>query len=165
MEGRRSRRSGRRPKAGALIILLALVLAALLTAPAAAASVSPTVIDNWKSGDASWVAASQGYDCGYKLDEWDPVAGMDGTYEVTCTCPDGDISFTITISNSNGYAFDWSSTYPISAVIVKAGRGANLFSYGSGATGDTELFGYRNKEISHVIFCFDELVEEPGPVM
>jgi len=61
----------------------------------------------------------------------------------------------ITITDSNGYTFKWESNYPITTVIVKAGTGANIFFYGAvGSTGDTGLYAYENKEISHVTFCW-----------
>jgi hypothetical protein len=78
----------------------------------------------------------------------DQLNGMDGTYDV-----DG-YGNTITISNSNGYKFDWSSTLAIGYVIVKAGTGANVYVYDPAVKGDANLVAYEGKEISHVTFCW-----------
>jgi len=77
---------------------------------------------------------------------------MNGTY-------DGE---NINITNSDSYTFDWESTeYPVCAVIVKAGTGANVYYYPEGTYEDTGLYAYDEKEISHVTFCFGE-EDDPG---
>lgn len=110
-----------------------------------------TIVNNWKSGNAAFECKSAGGECGfaYKIDEWDEYLGMDGAYETM----EGN---TIVILNSNGKTFDWTSEYPVCKVIVKAGRGAYVYSYPDGATHDEGLIGFQGKGISHVTFCYGE---------
>lgn len=78
----------------------------------------------------------------------------------TATFADGH-SNTLTILNSDGKVFDWSSSpNSIGAVIVKAGQGANVWFYDPQVWSDTGLYGYDNKAISHVTFCWN-----PDPEM
>ncbi len=132
------------------ILALVLVLMVVLATVAAAASVMPTLVDPWQSGNAA-------FECGqveccssefhYKIDN--NTAG-----NPTVITPEGN---TITITNSNGYTFDWQSNWPVSCVIVKGGRGANVYCY-RGAYSDTALVAPSGKEISHVTFCYNEPV-------
>ena len=106
---------------------------------------------------------SQGYDFGFKIDE----SPADGTY--TLTSADGvliggapeDPNNSVTISNSDGQFFDWSSTLGMDAVIVKAGPNANVFAYSPESFDDTLLHGPINPNnqepygVSHVEFCYD----------
>lgn len=63
----------------------------------------------------------------------------------------------ITISNSTGSVFDWSSTpNGIGAVMVKAGTGYNVYVYDPQAKSDTGLYAYQNKAVSHVTFCWNK---------
>ncbi len=105
---------------------------------------NPVVYNDWKAGNAA-------FECGQ----------IPGTYthafKVDAAAPNGTWvaeGNTITISNSNGKVFDWSALYGIGAVIVKAGTGANVWFYDPKSTGDTGLYGYANKDISHVTFCW-----------
>ncbi|MFP4438636.1 MAG: choice-of-anchor A family protein, partial [Chloroflexaceae bacterium] len=112
----------------------------------------PEPIDDWKSGDAAFECTQIGdYAGAYKID----AAAPNGTYAVD---GNGD---TITVSNSDGKVFDWSSTFGIGAVIVKAGRGANVWYYDPQATSDTGLYAYENKDISHVTFCWQDPSVDP----
>lgn len=140
-------------------VLLTLVLATAIVVPIAvwASSVEPYLVEDWQSGDA-------GFECGqvpccdsdfhYKFDEWQDE-NYDGAYTV-------DGPTTITISNNDGYSFDWTSEWPVSCVIVKGGPSANVYCYSSGSYGDTELFAPTNPNnnnpygISHVTFCYNE---------
>jgi len=110
-----------------------------------------TIVDNWKSGNAETECAAAGGDCAYafKIDEWDEEFGMDGSYE---TIEENSI----VILNSTGKTFDWVSEYPVCKVIVKAGRGAYVYSYPDGAYHDEGLIGFQRKGISHVTFCYKE---------
>ncbi len=110
-----------------------------------------TIVDNWKSGNAETECAAAGGDCAYafKIDEWDEEFGMDGSYE---TIEENSI----VILNSTGKTFDWVSEYPVCKVIVKAGRGAYVYSYPDGAYHDEGLIGFQRKGISHVTFCYSE---------
>jgi hypothetical protein len=112
----------------------------------ALASVNPVVYDGWQSGSAAFECAQLpvSYDGAYKVDD----AAPNGTWAV------GTYG-SITISNSDGERFDWSATFPVGAVIVKAGQGANVWFYDPAATSDTGLYAYQNKEVSHVTFCWD----------
>ena len=84
-----------------------------------------------------------------------------GTF--TLTNPPGELTGgalpdpgnSITIVNSDGTHFDWSSTLGIDAVIVKAGDSANVYVYTPEALEDGGLHGPELKDISHIEFCFD----------
>lgn len=81
-----------------------------------------------------------------------PGVPSDGNYA-------GAGATTITIANATDTSFDWAITSgTVSKVIVKAGNGANVYSYGTGGTGDTGLQspdngGEQQATISHVLFC------------
>jgi outer membrane lipoprotein-sorting protein len=129
-----------------LILVAALLLLVGVTAVMAADN--PVVYDNWQSGDAAFECAAIGdYDYGYKVD----AAAPNGSWT-----HEGN---TITILNSNGNVFDWEATSSIGAVIVKAGTGANVWFYDPQAMSDTGLYGYQNREISHVTFCWDAVMD------
>lgn len=127
---------------GALVVLM------LLALPVAAASVTPVLVDPWKSGDAYFECSQIGSTCDFawKLD-WD--SSNNGVYGPL------DGGNTITISNDDGSTFDWATEYPVCAVIVKAGTGAYVYWY-HGAYSDTGLVAPYGKEISHVTFCYNE---------
>lgn len=110
-----------------------------------------TIVNYWNSGNAEAECATAGGDCAYafKIDEWDEELGMDETYVTMEGNP-------IVILNSNGKTFDWTSEYPVCKVIVKAGRGAYIYSYPEGAYHDEGLIGFQGKGISHVTFCYKE---------
>lgn len=111
-----------------------------------AASVDPVQIDQVPGGaDAECEAAGCDADFSYKIDN--NTAG-----NPTVTTPEGNV---ITISNSDGKTFDWSSTWPVSCVLVKAGEFILVYSYGA-SNGDQGLWAPENKDISHVTFCYDE---------
>jgi hypothetical protein len=132
-----------------ITLLLVVVLTGLMVAPVFAAS-NPVVYDSWSpAGGAAAECAQLGeFEFSLKVDDWDQENGMDGDYDNV-----------ISILNSNGYTFDWSSTHGIGAVIVKAGNGANVWFYDPQAYSDSGLYAYDNKEISHVTFCWN-----PEPV-
>jgi hypothetical protein len=133
-----------------------------------AASVDPVLYETWQSGDAGFECVTTlGYDFGYKIDGWGG-AGKDGTYSGAC---DGqgscelaeEFNNNITISNSDGKYFDWAaSPFPLSAVIVKGGPGANVFFYFPAESSDTQLYAPINPnngklyDISHVSFCWNK---------
>lgn len=132
-----------------VLLLAVFVMSMTMTGLAGAASVTPTLVDPWDSGNAEFefgVICDGEILWAYKVDDWDQTNGMDGIY----THPVYDV--TITISNSNGYSFDWSATKPVAAVIVKAGTAANIYYYDPAATSDTNLVAPYGKEISHVTF-------------
>lgn len=100
--------------------------------------------------------------------KWNENAGEgapNGTETANFYDMDGNLvhSNTITIANSDGYAFDWSSTSNgIGAVMVKAGQGYYVWYYNPQVGFDSGLYGYENKGISHVTFCWnkDEVVAD-----
>ena len=70
------------------------------------------------------------------------------------------LAVTITISNSNGDVFDWTSTVGIDAILVKGGNAGNNFYVYEPPTEDTGDTGLGvpnpdNNSISHVSFCLD----------
>jgi hypothetical protein len=103
-----------------------------------------------------------GYDFGFKVD-----GSANGTYtftsadgELTGSTPD-DPTNSVTISNSDGVYFDWSSTLGIDLVIVKGGPNANTYGYEPDAYEDTGLHAPVNDDngtpygLSHIEFCYD----------
>jgi hypothetical protein len=123
-------------------ILLVVALLAVSIVPAfAAVSMSPW--DNWRSGNA--------------LAECGRVANF--MYGVKVEgAPYGSASAygnLITITGSGGYTFGWSSTLPVGAVIVKAGTGANVYTYTPAELSGSGLVAYQGKEVSHVTFCWN----------
>ena len=114
--------------------------------------VNQITVTNWKSGNAAFECTAAGGDCSYayKIDEWNETFGMNGAYETL----EGN---SIVILNSTGKTFDWTSEYPVCKVIVKAGRGAIIYTYPDGGVyGDSGLLGFQGKGISHVTFCYAE---------
>ncbi|NPV60563.1 MAG: hypothetical protein HPY75_13010 [Actinobacteria bacterium] len=127
-------------------------------------SVTPETVDPWSSGNAQAECANAGCTCpyAYKID-W--CGSMNGVYET-------GVGNNITISNDNGYTFDWSSEWPVCCVIVKGGTGANIFRYG-GSLGDAGLYapfrpagspGTPTYGISHVTFCFGVCPDDGGSI-
>jgi len=150
------------------IVILGLVFAgcgdiAKITAPGTSqegitsltkASVTPTLVDPWTSGDAA-------FECGqvtccdakyhYKVDNWDEI-DPNGEHEHA----GNTITITAYEDEEGEYkTFDWVSEYPVSCVIVKAGTGAYVYCYDV-AYSDTGLLTPEDKGISHVTFCWDE---------
>jgi hypothetical protein len=142
-------------------LYLAATAIALLAATSAAAE-NPVVYDDWNSGNAGAECAYIGnYAYSYKFNEGDGE-GSEGAPNETETAEfydlDGNLvhSNSITISNSNGNVFDWSSNpNGIGAVIVKAGTGANVWFYDPQERSDVGLYAYENRQISHVTFCWN----------
>ena len=78
--------------------------------------------------------------------------------------------FTISVgSSADGPVFDWTSTVPVSQVIVKGGPGANIYDY-SGAFGDSGLHAPVNPAngsfygLSHISFCYQQIQDDPVEV-
>ncbi len=142
-------------KVKALLIMAALMASMNLITFTSAASVTPYLVDPWTSGNGMAEANSIGYNYGYKIDEWDSTDPT-GTHHVTV----GGFDFYITISNvvydeEEIVLFDWESTHPIDAVIVKGDTGAYVFEYDPPAYSDTDLYAPSEKGISHVTFCWN----------
>lgn len=146
-------------------ILSTAAIAAVLLGTGTAYAANPVVYDNWQSGNAASECALIGsYVYSGKYKEGDEGEGA----------PNGSDTFdfydidnilmhqnTVTITGSDGKTFNWSSTpNSIGAVIVKAGTGANVWFYDPQVSSDTGLYGYENKDVSHITFCWnpDEVV-------
>jgi len=145
--------------AGAVLSILALAAPAAAQATPGAPSgngVLPQVVDG--NPDCS----DLGFDFGFKVD-----GGPNGTFSFTSA--DGSLTggapedpgHTLTLSNSDGTYFDWSSTLGLDAVIVKGGPNANVFGYATESFGDTALHPPINPNngdpyaISHIEVCYD----------
>ncbi len=138
-----------------VVVVFVLVLAAILAIVsdrASAGSVTPVV----QAGNPDCV--DNGLLRGIKL-ETDQGDVADGTYDFTAN----GVSHSVTISNvtfssdspPEPVSFDWTSTIPIDAVIVKGGNNANVYFYDE-ATGDTDLEAPGGIGISHIDFCYDK---------
>jgi hypothetical protein len=127
------------------LIVLALAVLGTQIRTTSAASVTPDFV----SGNPT--CEGLGYTYGFKPQPEPPPSG-------TYTFPDGVNTVTIT---SDGTYFDWSSTLPIDAVIVKGGPNANVYKYSPEASGDSGLNSPINPNnnlpfaISHIEFCYD----------
>jgi hypothetical protein len=83
--------------------------------------------------------------------------------EITCNPMvfTGGAGRCVTISNSDGYTFDWSSNFPISRMIVKGGPDANVYYYDPPAYCGTGLHAPYNPGsgqyygLSHIEWCFN----------
>lgn len=112
-------------------------------------------------GNAATEASQVGCAYGFKIEPWPTgtppyIVNVDGVG-------------TITITDFSNTHFKWTSTFPIYAVIVKAGDEVNIFYYDGGATGDTEFLYTplgpqgQHQAISHVTFCWnvpDQVIPE-----
>lgn len=109
--------------------------------PTACASFAATY-----GGGATWTQL--------KFDDW---AGLHVT-------PQAQITVTSLGLVDGVAAISWTSSAPVSAVYVKAGRGGNLYYYGaSGVLGDSGLRSPRDS-ISHVTFCLP-VAPTPSPTV
>jgi hypothetical protein len=122
--------------------------------PTTTVGVTPTQITQVTGGPGNECAAVGTYAYAYKWNTGNGEGAPDGTE--MATFQDGH-SNTITISNSDGKIFDWSSTpNSIGAVLVKAGTLINIFKYDPQKNLDTDLYAPDNKDISHVTFCWNK---------
>jgi hypothetical protein len=129
---------------------------------AGAASVTPVTIDgNPKCGEVNYI--------GFKVESSDfdvpTVTGtyyLDGTHYVTIEtyCVNSGLMKIDCGSEYDPNAFDWTSNFPVDAVIVKGGPNANMYVYDPASTGDTLLTPPINDltetpyGLSHVEFCY-----------
>jgi hypothetical protein len=138
------------------------------TVPAAAVAQS-MVTPDLVSGNPS--CTDLGYSAGYKWDEgFDNTPPENGVAYPLVPTPTGAWTFTgdaepfpghsITFTNVTSTSFDWSSTAPVEAVIVKGGANAHVYHYDPAATSDAGLVSPLNPNnqpaaVSHVEFCID----------
>ena len=152
------------PPIGALILLAAL---AITSGPGAWASDDPrAVVYGDEDGEennptCAWLGQQQGQTWNeLKVDE-----APNGTHDDQASSdnPGGSGELVLTISDSDGKVFDWSSNIGVDAVVVKGGnRGSNVYFYAPDeATADTRLRSPDNTQgnvpqISHISVCYDE---------
>lgn len=131
-------------KAAILVTLALPAVAAPMIAHAYAAAATPTpVADNPTCADYGFLQQT-------KFDSPSTGTATQDGVTITITGSDGD----------QATEFAWSSATPIDLVIVKAGKGANLYAYEE-MTADTGLVGPEGKGIGHISFCYD--IEPPSP--
>lgn len=124
--------------------------------PASGNGIEPTVVDG--SPDCRDIGLGFGFEIFGSAATTYRLTGDDG--ELTGGAA-RDAGSSLTISNSDGAFFDWTSTLAVDAVIVQAGSHANVFSYDSETTGDTGLHGPLDpdtgapKRLRHVEWCYD----------
>jgi hypothetical protein len=71
---------------------------------------------------------------------------------------------TITVSNvQNQKTFDWSSNFPVVAVLVKASTQTFVYQYSPAVTGDTDMGSPGKWAISHVVWCYNTSDTPPPP--
>ena len=127
-----SLRHGRR-----LALLVALV-ALLVPGTASAASVSPTTT----TGNPGCADINSNWS-GIKVDN----VPQEKTYSAGTR--------TVTVSNvGNQKTFDWTSNFPVTAVIVKASTDTYVYTYDPAVTGDTAMDSPGKYAISHVEWCY-----------
>jgi hypothetical protein len=87
-------------------------------------------------------------------------SGASGTYNQD---HNGNPSFSVDVTNHGGnpVTFDFTSSVPISDVIVKVGNGGTIYHYSPSVTSDTGLesldsSGGPKDSISHLVFCEGE---------
>jgi hypothetical protein len=141
-------------KAIAIVAILTMVSVATVMAWTSMETRDTWPIGPFKVGNAYFEAAQVGtYEYAYKFDNWSPST----TFPWTETYEDN----TITVDSEDGIYFNWTSTVPISAVIVKGGTAVNIFYYDPAATSDTGLYAPINDKtrepyaVSHVTFCWN----------
>jgi hypothetical protein len=141
----------------ALSMSLTLAMSSFLPGVAMAAN---TVEDlpSWTSGNAGAECALVG-DYAYAL-KFAEAAGLEGAPNISDTYDDGTHTNTITVSNSDGYSFNWTANgNKIGAVIVKAGTGAKVYKYDPQQPADFNLVAYQGREVSHITFCWNLDIE------
>jgi hypothetical protein len=123
--------------------------------------VTPVIVPDWVSGNAAFECSAVGeYTYAWKIGEGGAEGAPNGSETARFYDLEGNLvhSNTITILNSDGSVFDWSSDpNGIGAVIVKAGQGANVWRYEPDQVkSDTGLYAYQDREVSHVTFCWND---------
>ncbi len=138
-------------KITAVILSLAFVLGLTFSGGVLAASVAPALIDPWSN---SWETDYAGpYDHTVKIE---PVT------DTTTVVAGNTISIHVYLDGNGNPTFDWTSTDPISAVIVKGGTMANLYEYNPAVTSDENLYAPNNPAnnktygLSHIRFAWNE---------
>ena len=149
----------------AIIIVLTLVITAFATMSSTVARNNGKKPD-WQSGNACFECEQAG-GCGEF--SWKIEGYENGVYDTNSNQFGNDPvsppnNAIITISDSDGITFDWTSDQPVCAVIVKGGPSAKLYKYPDGAYEGTDLTAPVNPnnphgkhyEISHIAFCWNK---------
>ena len=135
-----------RTRFGGLTFLLIAICLALPSA-ASAASVTPTDV----TGNPSCADVNPAW-TGLKVDN----VPKDRDYSTG--------SRTVTVSNvQNSKTFDWTSNFPVVAVLVKASTHTYVYSYDPAVTGDTGMGSPGKWAISHVEWCYGSETPPPPP--
>jgi uncharacterized repeat protein (TIGR01451 family) len=119
--------------------------------PPSAQGVQPVIADTRSSNDD---CGQLGFDHGLSI----PGNG---------SASRGDLTVTISGTNSPTGFVDWSSNLPIHGVYVKGGpSGGNLFSYPAGDTGDQDLHTPQKADggyygVSHIAVCWNDVPTAP----
>ncbi|HYH93004.1 MAG TPA: hypothetical protein VD763_07580 [Candidatus Saccharimonadales bacterium] len=145
------------------LVVAGLTTAALLAPASVPAVLAGTVITDPGTGNPT--CADLGYSLSFKIDTGDLE---NKTYtEATSVVETNWDGQEITLSNlsDDGQTFDWASTLPVSAVLVKAGNDNHaLYTYDPAVTSDTSVtHGAGKQGISHLLFCGDAPVATPTP--
>ena len=128
-----------------------------IAGPASGDGVQPTLV----AGNPTCADLNPSW-TGWSTESWD-VSAVNGPHSVN--------GGTITILNATEFLFDWSSTFGIDAVIVKAGTvGADSYVYNPEDFGDTGLHAPAKddgtlRDISHAKFCYDNGVVPPAAAL
>jgi hypothetical protein len=142
-----------------------LAVASLVAASLAPTAFAGTTITH-PTGNPT--CADLGYSLSFKIDTGDleNTTYAEGDADVTTNWDGQEI--TISGLSADGQTFDWSSTLPVSAVLVKAASdNHNLYTYDPAVLGDQDLtHGAGQQAISHLLFCGNPPAEptpEPTP--
>lgn len=145
----------------AWLAVLSLTLTALLLPAASLVSAATTVTN--PTGNPT--CADLGYTLSFKIDTGDlaNTTYADGDPDVETNWDGQEI--TISGLSTDGQTFDWDSTLPVSAVLVKAGESNNqLYTYVPPVTSDENLtHGAGQQGISHLLFCGNVPAPTPTP--
>lgn len=132
-------------------VILAVVALAVISLPSVATAT--TVAPQRIQGDASCQQVAPG----------STTYQMNGLRAGTF----GDGALSVTISNVRGATFDFTANRPVTAVIVKAGNGAFLYAYGTGAMSGEGLVAPGGPNARQLTFCYAQAApqqtETAGP--
>jgi hypothetical protein len=152
----------RTPLGRRLAWLVALGLTITSLAAPSASVLAATTITN-PPGNPT--CADLGYSLSFKIDTGDlaNTTYADGDPDVVTNWAGQEI--TISGLSGDGQTFDWDSTLPVSAVLVKAGTNNNaLYTYNPPVTSDENLtHGPDQQGISHLLFCGTTTAPTPTP--
>ena len=157
------RRTGSVFRAAGWLGVVAMLAIAILGPGAGSALAAPVVTHP----DGNPTCADLGYSLSFKIDTGDlENKTYDENDNDVVTNWDGQ-EITISGLSADGQTFDWSSTEPVSAVLVKAGSdNHNLYTYNPPVTSDDNLTHDTGQQgISHLLFCGDAPVATPTPTV